>query len=244
MTCMKIIFRLLFLFFCTCGAHADNFIEWHSENIQILRGFNYELGSPKKTIITLEHANRWKYGDLFVFADLQWPDDGDFTFYGEITPRLSLSKISGKSFAFGAIKDVFLAGNFEIPKNASARYLYGPSVDWDVPGFTFFKTYFFLRDNPDIAGTTHQVTVAWKRTVMLGETSLLLEGFADLAGNEGTTYAANELFVPRFLFDVGGLVGLKPSRFFAGMEYTYWRNKAGLRGVTESAAQAQLKWVF
>lgn len=241
---MKILLRLLILSLYASGVRANDLIEWHSENIQILRGFNYELGSPKKTIVTLEHANRWKYGDFFVFADLQWPDGGDFTFYGEITPRLSLSKISGKSFSFGAIKDVFLAGNFEIPKKGSARYLYGPSIDWNVPGFTFFKTYFFLRDNPDIAGSTHQVTIAWNRTVKLGEASLLLEGFADLAGNEGTTYAANELFVPRFLFDVGGLVGLKSPRFFAGVEYTYWHNKFGLQGVTESAAQVQLKWVF
>ncbi len=241
---MRKIISLLICLFGWSNAFGDDFIEWHSENIQLLRGFNYELGSPKKTIVTLEHANRWKYGDFFVFADFQWPDNGDFTFYTELTPRFSLSKISGKDFSFGPVKDVFIAGNIEFPKSGTARFLYGPSVDWAVPGFIFFKTYFFIRDNPDIPGSTHQVTIAWKRSINLGKTSLLLEGFLDVAGNEGSRYAANELFVPRFLFDVGGLVGAKSSKLFAGVEYTRWRNKFGVRGVTESAAQLQLKWVF
>jgi len=225
-------------------ARAGDFIEWQTTNLQLLRGFEYELGPKKRTLVTLEHANRWKYGDFYFFTDLQWPDGGDFTFYAEITPRFSLSKISGKDLSGSLIKDVYLAANVEIPKTGSARYLVGPSVDWKIPGFTFLKTFLFYRDNPDIPGNTHQVTFVWNRTVDLGNVSLLLEGFADLAGNEGSSYAANELIVPRVLFDVGELFGQKKKKFFAGMEYTYWHNKFGVRGVTESAVQWQVKWVF
>lgn len=241
---MTILKRLFLLLVCSGPVQAGEFVEWHQENIQVLRGFDYELGPKGRTIVTLEHVNRWKYGDFFWFMDFQWPDGGDFTFYSEITPRFSLSKMSGRKLGFGLVKDIYIAGNLEIPKNASVRYLYGPSVDLDLPGFTFFKTFFFIRDNPDIAGSTHQVTIAWKRFFKLGRSSLLLEGFTDMAGNEGSSYAANELVVPRALFDVSTIVGVKPRSLWAGIEYTYWHNKFGLRGVTESAAQLQLKWSF
>ncbi|MBL4639105.1 MAG: hypothetical protein JKY57_01110 [Kordiimonadaceae bacterium] len=223
---------------------AEDFFSWHTENIQLLRGYTYQPNSLDKTIITLEHANRFKYGDFFIFADFIWPDGGDFTYYSEITPRLSLSKVSGHSFSVGPIKDVLLSATIEVPKSGTKRYLYGGAIDWNVPGFTFFKTLFYVRDNPTIPGTGFQTTIAWNWTVKLGKANLLLEGFADIASDEGDTYVANELYVPRFLLDTGDLIGLGPKKFFLGMELTHWRNRAGNADVTESAAQLQAKWVF
>lgn len=82
-----------------CGmpsaAGAQELIEFHTENVQLLRGFDYELGDRQRTIITLEHAHRWRYGDLFVFADFTIGDDGQRGVYGEISPRLSLSRMTG-----------------------------------------------------------------------------------------------------------------------------------------------------
>ncbi|WP_171036296.1 outer membrane protein OmpK [Maricaulis alexandrii] len=116
---------------------AQDFIEFHTENIQLLRGSTYELGDRDRTIITLEHANRWRYGDLFVFADLTIGDDGQRSAYGEISPRLSLSRMTGQDWALGLVSDVYLAGNFELGDEGLDRQLYGAAVDLDLPGFTF-----------------------------------------------------------------------------------------------------------
>lgn len=225
-------------------ASAEGLFSWHSENIQLLQGYKYQPNSLKRTIVTLEHANRWAYGDFFGFMDLSWPEGGDFTYYMELTPRLSLSKMRGKSLSGGLVKDVFLAASFEIPKKGTERYLYGGAIDWNLPGFTFFKTLFYVRDNPTFPGTGFQATLAWNCTVRLGKVNLLLEGFADLATDESDAYAANQLLVPRFLLDAGSLMGISPKRLFFGVEYSYWHNKGGKKGVTESVAQLQAKWVF
>ena len=44
----------------------------------------------------------------------------------------------------------------------------------------------------------------------------------------------------RFMRPAGGRKG----QFYAGVEWQYWHNKFGIDGVTESVAQAQLKWLF
>lgn len=47
-------------------------------------------------ILTLEWANGWTYGDNSVFVDIANFVQGDNTVYGKWSPRLSLSKITGK----------------------------------------------------------------------------------------------------------------------------------------------------
>src|SRR5690554_2962107 len=43
---------------------------YSSTNVQILYGQDYELGEEKRTIMTLEHASGWEYGDNFFFVDV------------------------------------------------------------------------------------------------------------------------------------------------------------------------------
>lgn len=97
-------------------AKESGFIQWHSTNIQVLRGFDYELGSEKRTIMTFEHANGWKYGDFYLFADQMWQDGGESSYYVEPTLRFSLSKILGKSLSYGIIKDLLISGQIEKPE--------------------------------------------------------------------------------------------------------------------------------
>ncbi len=230
--------------FGTAQAEAETpFVEWHTTNIQLLRGNHYELGSKKRTLSTLEHANKWRYGDFHFFMDYTWPDEGDEFYYFEPTTRFSLSKISGKDFSYGLIKDVLISTNFEKPKDRKTRLLGGVSVDLDLPGFTFFKTNYWLRDNRDLSGSTYQFSVAWNRPVEWQGVSFLSEGFADFAGSEGTT-TSHQLIVPRFLVDIGEQIGVGENRFWGGIEYSYWHNKFGQKGTTESAPQLQFKWVF
>lgn len=238
-----LIIIITLLFSVDIHAKNKNFIQWHSSNIQVLRGYDYELGHSKRTIITLEHVNAFKYGDFFVFADNIWPNAGESTYYIEPTLRFSLSKITGKKFTYGIIKDVLLSAQIEKPKGQSTRKLGGIAVDLNVQGFKFFKTNFFIRDNPNLSGNTVQTTLVWNYPFKINNTQVLIEGFADLVGGEGKT-VAHQLIVPRLLIDAGHLLSIKDKKLWVGVEWQYWHNKFGVDGVTESVPQLQIKYIL
>lgn len=239
----KIIWLIATFMAFSSPTSADNFIEWHSTNLQLLRGWDYKITPEQSTIITFEHANGWKYGDFYTFTDVFFPDGGDTTYYTEIVPRFSMSKISGYDISNGFVKDVLITTMIEKPEHQAPRYLYGLGVDLKLPGFKYFKTNWLVRDNLRLSGVTHQLTLAWNYPFKIGGTQWLAEGFADFAGSEGST-VAHQLIVPRFLLDVGDLIGEGEGDVFAGVEWSYWHNKFGRDGETESAPQLQFKVNF
>ena len=226
---------LLISFFAN-PASADIF-DWHSTNIQLLRGWNFELGEPSRSTVSLQHSNKWRYGDTYAFIDID--ESGDA--YAEIHPRLSLGKITGKSLAVGPIADIFVASTFEFAPGANRR-LFGFGFDWKIPGFSYLKTNFYTRNNPSLAGSAEQVTVSWGLPVPLGKHRLFFDGFADITGVEGTR-VANEQVQAGALIDIGHYWG-QPNKFFIGTEYIYWNNKFGLDGVRESVFQIELRYVL
>ena len=238
---MKTMLCVLAACLAAAPAAAEDFILWHGENVQILRGVDYELGDRERTILTVEHAHRSRWGDVFLFADFTRGDDGQRAAYGEITPRLSLSRTTGQGWSFGPVSDVYLAGNFEFGDEGLDRQLYGVAVDLDAPGFVFLRAHAFRRDDPDRPGSTWQATFAWNRPFTLGDQRFLFEGFADIAGAEGPG-VANQLTAPRLLWNLPGRDGTAGS-LWLGLEHQYWNNKFGVDGVRESVTQLQLKWV-
>src|SRR6187402_821625 len=90
---------------------------WSTTNFQYHYGTDYEWGDEKRTLITLEHANGWKYGDNFFFVDITNPNrDGEATgtsTYSEISPRLSFGKSSGADLSLGIFTDLLLATTLE-----------------------------------------------------------------------------------------------------------------------------------
>lgn len=240
---LLLLFSFSFAVASIADAAEEDFIQWHSSNVQLLRGHEYRLGSEDRTIITFEHANRWTYGDFFVFADQIWQDGGNSSYYIEPTLRVSLSKVAGRNFSAGLIKDVLLSGQVEMPEGQDERWLAGAAIDLNLPDFAFFKVNMFMRDNPNLSGNTYQVTLGWNRPFQIGKTEFLFEGFADIVGNEGTA-SAYELIVPRLLVDIGDLSGAKKNKLWLGIEWQYWHNKFGVDDVTESVPQMQLKYVF
>ena len=84
-----------------------------------LNGTDFTVDPDKQQTITYEHVSGWSFGDVFAFVDVikfngeaeNGAGDGH-TFYGEISPRLSLGKISGADLSFGPIKDVLLATTY------------------------------------------------------------------------------------------------------------------------------------
>ncbi len=224
-------------------AQASDIFQYSASNIQILRGHNYELGEKQRTIITLEHAHGHKYGDTFGFFDLIKADGQDHTYYGELSPRLSLSKMTGYDFSYGIIKDLLISTTFEKAKDQGPQYLYGGAIDLNLPGFKFFKANAYIHDSTELDGETWQVTLSWNRPFEIGGVKLLAEGFADFQGDEGGR-SPNQLIVPRLLVDIGDLAGYEQGKLMAGVEYSYWNNKFGIQGSDESVPQAQLKWNF
>lgn len=237
---------LLCIMMNSVQAASDEWLHWQGNNVQLLRGFNYQVGAEQRYITTFEHVNKWRYGDTFLFIDYSIPDQGPSTWYGELSPRFSLTKMGFMSFATQQkdqfwLKDVLLAVNVEKPKGQDVRTLFGIAMDFNVPNFLFFNTHFYHRDNPNLAGSSWQFTMTWNRPFHIGQSQWLFEGFTDLASAEGTS-ASNQLIVPRLLLDIGTAFGLKNNSLWLGIEYSYWHNKFGISGITESVAQLQIKW--
>lgn len=230
----------LFVLLSSAPAVAQN---WNAFNAQLLYGTGFELEREKAETLTLEWINGWAYGDNFAFVDIR-PLRGNSSFYGEWLPRLSFSKISGKAFSAGPVEDVLLSGALE-KGEGFANYLIGGAVDLDVPGFNFIQTNGYLRENPDLPGTTWQVTVVWNATFETGPAHWTFHGFFDWAGSEGESGTSayekqNFLIQPQLLLDVGRLVK-RQDQLYVGIEWWYWHNKFGIPGVEESVVQAMIR---
>jgi len=216
---------------------GDDFFQYHVGNVQLLHGWTHELGDRTRTVVSFQYAHGHKFGDTYAFLDLSNAD----TIYSEIHPRLSLSKISGQSFSFGPVKDILFATTFEFPEGTN-RQLYGFAVDWNIPGFKFLKTNFYKRYNPDLTGSSEQVTIQWNLPFSISGESFLTDGFADLATAEGNR-VGNEHVQIGLVWDVGRHF-TKSNKLMLGTEYIHWNNKFGLLGVDESVAQLQLRLVL
>lgn len=224
--------------------------KWSSTNIQYLYGDTYEViggGQDAHSIITLEHVNGWAYGDNFFFVDITSPDEDDSTaptgFYGEISPRLSLSKVTGKDLAFGIVKDVLLTSTMEIGQGFH-NYLYGVAVDLNIPKVPVFQINYYARNEitaPTEVGS--QVTLVWVAPFSLGPVDMTFEGFADYAFDLGDNAEDNLIAGPRLLVDIGKMFGA-PGTLQAGVEHQVWRNKYGIDGVDEDVTQAMVKWIW
>ena len=232
--------------------------QWSSTNIQYLYGDSYQsiffngdtnsLDSfdVNASIITLEHVNGWKYGDNFFFVDITNPDNNDAvtptSYYGEISPRLSFGKMTGKEMKFGIVKDVLITTTAEIGQGFHS-YLYGLAVDLDIPKMPVAQINYYIRNDigPD-TDTGQQITLVWLRPFNIGSSSWVFEGFFDYAF--GMDHAEDNIITaPRLLMDLGKTWGA-PDALQVGVEYQIWRNKFGLDGIDEDVAQIMLKWIW
>lgn len=239
------------------GSQAGLFA-WSTTEIQYLHGDSYQM--PKnandvgRSIITLSHADGWMLGRNFFFMDTLVSEQGEASqvnLYGEFYSYLSLGKLSGKNLSFGLFKDLNLAAGINAGENLDSDYsgarviLYGVNVDFNLPGFKLFSVD-FLRHNvlePVPFGSSWQITPVWKFPFMLFGSHWSLEGFADFIGKKGPTYARSALAQPQLRLDVGDFFGIS-DHFFVGIEYQYWHNKYGIKGLHESLPQALVLWKF
>lgn len=226
-------------------AHAGAAL-WQETNFQYLWGGKFKLPSERRhNTITVEHADAWKYGDNFFFFDITNPTDNNINFYGELSPRLSIGKITGLDLSAPFIKDVLLAGTLEVGADKTYsfhNYLYGIGLSLNLPKFNFADLNLYVRNAMDKKGVTYQVTPVWQLPFTVGNANLVFEGFTDIAGAEGNS-GVNIDAQPRLLLDLGKFWNA-PNTLYGGTEVIYWHNKYGVNGVNEFAPQVMLKWVM
>ncbi|MGZ5008394.1 MAG: outer membrane protein OmpK [Methylobacter sp.] len=244
-------------FFWPVNTRAELF-DWSATEIQYLHGEGYQI--PKnaydvsRSIITLSHADGWALGRNFFFMDTLISEQGEASqvnLYGEFYSYLSVSKITGKDLSYSLFKDLNLTAGVNAGENLMSNFsgsrviLYGFTVDFNLPGFKLFSVDFLRHDilEPVSFESSWQITPVWKFPFSLFGTHWSLEGFADFIGPKGPTYAGNVLAQPQIRLDIGDFFGLS-NRLFAGIEYQYWNNKYGIKGLHESLPQALLLWKF
>ena len=196
------------------------------------------------TILTVQNALSWKFGDSFFFADII-EDSGNDGFnekdlYGEWYPTLSLGKLSGKKVGAGPVRDIAFIGGFNFDADADVLiYLPGMRLAWKVPGFIFLNTdvtaFIDASSGAESGGaprTTNSfmVDVNWLLPFKIRGQSFAFTGHSEYIGartNEfGNRVRGWILSQPQLTWDLGALFGA-PSQLLVGIEYQYWRNKLG-----------------
>ncbi|SEQ73695.1 Nucleoside-specific outer membrane channel protein Tsx [Solimonas aquatica] len=254
------------------NAHAG-LAQWSSNNIEYLYGTHYNQigadGHDTRSIVTIEHVDAWKYGDNFFFVDITNADrqgklgsngsGGEFaTYYGELSPRLSFGKITGKDLSFGIFKDFLFTATLEMPTATVVQlggatnnlllqneqtYLYGLATDLKLPGFAYFQVNLYRRDNQSSAvGAGGQLTLVWGAPFSIGPAKMMFEGFFDYAFSESGLHD-NIITAPRLLVDAGDFFGA-PGTVQVGCEWQIWRNQFGIKDENESVPQAMVKVIF
>lgn len=249
---------------------SDKFINFSTTSLWYLYGFNWDkpfASSHERDLITLEHYQDNAWGDLFFFTDFTnlttegrgHPETG-FDLYGEVNPRLSLGKLTGKSYRFGPVKDIyFYSGMLEFGTSDSLaninrtfgthldktqlRQLHGMALELDLPGFAYSSINFFWRDDFDISGSTWQITYVWGIPFRLAGCDFMFRGFADYNGAEGELAECFHTS-PQFMMDLGAKLFGKKSKLWIGTEVDIWVNEYGVKGQHDVVPQAVLEFEF
>lgn len=223
-------------------AFGGDLIQWTDTSATALFGSGFEVDPEDQTTLTIEHANGWKYGDFFWFNDFIYFNGDDITvdgseeswsYYGEISPRFSLNKITGSDLSVAFIKDWLIATCYEYGRNVNLdkfgdNYLVGAGVDLDIPGFDFFQLNVYQRFAGAGDGDTVQITPVWKMSFPVGESQIIFDGFIDWVVNSDGAYEKNLHVCPQIKLDIGAFFGLDAGALLAGTELDYWTNKYGV----------------
>lgn len=228
----------------SAGSNAE--VLWQDNSLSLLSGSDYKVDyslstdDSSRTVLTYEHVSGHSWGDIFMFADYLTSDADSDELYTEISPRLSLGKMSGREVSFGPVKDVLLAstlelGNFDDPNHLTAtgphftNKLAGVGVDLAVPGFSFVQANVYHRNNDDKADN-EQLTLVWALPFALAGADFLYDGFIDWSSASADAHPSMN-FTSQLKWDLGAQWGQAKS-LYAGIEYVHWNDKFGIKDGT------------
>ena len=228
----------------------------------------------KKVIISLTHASGYKYGTNFFNVDLLSSDhtdpapggDGAREAYIVYRTMLDIGKVSGMDLKMGPVRGYGLTGGFDWNTKNDVGYaskkqmlVFGPTVQFDVPGFANLSALVFRESNAPVGHPsrfyykTHgALELDWG--IGIGSLPLSFNGYALWIASKGDNEfgggTAPETHVDATLmYDVGLAAGLGKHVALIGVEYEYWHNKfgnptAGNKGATASTPMIRAEYHF
>ncbi len=220
---------------------ASHLFAFSTTNVQYLYG-NFEgptfldTQSGAKHTITVEHYRTWDYGDLFAFSDYTYARKGlQFTndkndLYGEISPRLSLNKITGTSRSDGFVKEWYAAFQYN-GSNTYHAWLYGAGSDLTIPGFSVFGLNLY-RKVQNIGDDTYQLSTNYYAPL---SERWHFEGFVDWTTRD--FLSQNQL-----LFNLSSSMGIHTGKLEVGSELHTYRENTYHQNNT--VFQAMIKYVW
>ncbi|MBY4678393.1 outer membrane protein OmpK [Marinobacterium arenosum] len=213
---------------------------WSDISLTYLNGSDYEVGDPDREVFTFEHASGHSWGDTFFFMDRLKSDNGDTETYFEFAPRLSLGSLSNTDLSFGPVKDLLITTTWESGEGFD-NWLYGLAFSFDLPGFQYFNANVYKVENENIEDD-EQLTLTWGAPFSIGSAEFLYDGFLDWSTAQ-SDHASEMNFTSQLKWNAGKLIGSK-TPLYVGLEYAYWNNKFGIKGVDERNPSLLLKWHF
>jgi nucleoside-specific outer membrane channel protein Tsx len=230
---MKKIISLLLLTL-PFGLAAETYFQDFS--LTYLKGDDYEVGDNEREVFTFEYVNVSSWGDTFLFVDRLESDNGDTETYAEFAPRYKLMEFQKSQF----LSQVSLSTQVEFGEDFS-NYLYGLGFDVNIPGFQFLK-FNTLKRNNDGRDNNYQLTTVWAVPFELGNTKWHFDGFSDWASASDDTHTSLNI-TPQLKLDIAQWFDRK-APVYIGVEYVYWRNKFGIKGITENNVNLLAKFHF
>jgi len=146
--------------------------------------------------LTVAHFSEWKYGDTFLFMDIETEPTFKQTpaaMYFEIAPRFSMDKIFERDFLptsfLGELYITFQYNGADV-EYIPTSWLAGLSIDFlGQPNYGFSNLSLFVKDSdrktayqdksPYQNDTSWQVTFAWGQPFNLGPLQMEFNGFLD-----------------------------------------------------------------
>lgn len=244
------------LFSPTSASAAD----WSVTELQYQGGRlkNPFLNTKEYTnVLTIDHASGYSWGDFYFFADFinDEANDGfnDDDVYTEAFAWFSSAKILKAQYS-GVIKDVGVFGSINYGADSNyLLYLAGAYVDWNIPGFSFLRSYISVKfDDSNLpfgAGkdqTGLHADTIWAYPFEVANQRFLFQGHMEwmqLDHNELVETRDWFLTQPQLRWDVGYALTGRKDVVHIGTEYQLWINKFGT-DVNESAFQAFMAWRF
>ncbi|WP_206483684.1 outer membrane protein OmpK [Thalassotalea sp. G2M2-11] len=225
---MQYIFLLLLLLFLP-PSHAE--VVWSDVSASFLQGSDYQVGDNKRTVFTFEHAAAYSWGDSFSFVDRLHSNNGDRETYAEFSPRIKLS-----SYQNDIIDSVYIATTAEVG-DGFTNYLVGLGTNLKIPQFIYFKANFYHKNN-DFGDNAVQTTLSWALPVG----PLMYDGFMDYVTSTDTSSSSMNL-TSQLKYNIGDALNLK-TKLYVGVEYVFWQNKFGIKGVDEKNVNLLVKYHF
>jgi len=143
-----------------------------------------------------------------------------------------------------------IAFSSEFGKGDVGSFLMGAGFDLNLPGFNYFSINIYKRFiEKDRDGETIQITPSWGMSQTVWGSKMTFEGYIDWNINSDGDYHSNLHFNPRLKYDLGNLLNIKQDKARFGVEYSYWKNKYGIKDSSffdtdESALSVFLNYQF